>query len=677
MLLRAAALLMFVLLGAMANAENVAAPHTFGHLSNYGSQLSPDGAWLLHLQRNLGRSSLILSRADGSASLDLVKPEENLTIYFAVWAHKARRVIVSAGLRGSNLEMLFAFDIDDHDRVMQRVDLLASLQAPEPYFVSAGARGNLGFPIAIFRDSERAEQHSLFQLDMSTGVLLPIEREGKIVPFSFAACPTQTFGVSVDTAAEGSRRAAVYFVKQQGAWHELRRIGEESRAAGTALASCSEVGREIYFLDADARDYLSLATYDLDSLRIKQVSADKGDIVNILFNRRSGKVASYTTEYDSPQLHMAARDASTAASTAATDDVPDLERAVRDRFHDEAEILSCSDDNRRCLVAGASRGQVDTIYLWTASRPDDLAPLYPARGDLAAWQLQAQRAQIIRARDGVELIAYVTMPSRTCPAEGCKTVLLVHGGPGERDGVHAEPITQWLAAQGYLVMSVNYRGSHGVGRQLEALGKQEWGLKMQDDLDDLARWSVDNGLSQAGRIAVMGSGYGGFAALNAVMRKGNSYACAVNMSGMTDLGAFVAQRVRAMPEIEEELVARIGDPSRAEVRERMLAHSPIGMVAGLNVPILVTAVERDPYAPLENFLDFESRINAAGKGNLLSFFAFKGTGHVFNSESNEQVAWHLVDRFLSRCMGAGPDSEAVGLGAATFARSNDGLHLLP
>jgi len=200
---------------------------------------------------------------------------------------------------------------------------------------------------------------------------------------------------------------------------------------------------------------------------------------------------------------------------------------------------------------------------------------------------------------------------------------------------------------------------------------------MQDDLDDLAHWSVDHGLSQASRIAVVGSGYGGFAALNAVMRKPNSYACAVNMSGMTDLPAFIAQRVRAMPEIENELIARIGDPSGAGVRERMLTQSPIGMTGGLAVPILVTAVERDPYAPLENFLDFQHQVDLAGKASLLSFFVLKGTGHVFNSESNEQLAWRMVDRFLSRCMGTEANSEAAGLSAAAFARSSDGSHLLP
>jgi dipeptidyl aminopeptidase/acylaminoacyl peptidase len=651
---------------------DVATPHTFGHLSNYGSQLNADGTLLLHVQRNAGRTSVIVSKADGSGAITLVRPEENLVIYFSAWAQKTNRIVVSAGIRGG-VEMLLAFDIEldrqvdgaDQARNVQRVDLLASLKSPETYFVSALARDNLAFPIALFRDSERPAQHSLFQLDMGPGALRPVERDGDIIRFNFAACPEQAFGLKFDSAADGSIASIAYLIKQADTWRELRRISEESSTAGSALVSCSETEREVYFLDADARDFLSLATYDLDSLRGKQLSTDQGDIVNIHFNRQSGRVESYATEYDKPEWH--------AVSVAASK----LDRHLGNRFPDGFDVFSCSADGKTCLLSGAMKGQIETTYLWREAQADNLLPLYVSRSDLAAWQLQPQSAQRIRARDGIELTAFVTMPSRTCPAEGCMTVILVHGGPGERDGVRADPITQWLAARGFLVISANYRGSHGVGKQLEALGRQQWGLQMQDDLDDVARWAIDHGLSDSARIAFMGNGYGGFASLNAVMREENHYACAVNMSGMTDLAEFIAQRARAMPEIESELHSRIGDPSDGDARKRLRLQSPIGKVSALHVPILVTAVENDPYEPLANILEFERSIAASGKGAWLSLFVLKGTGHVFNSESNEKLAWRLVDRFLARCMKEKADPGTDELTKAVFARSDDGLHLLP
>lgn len=669
---RAAVFVIFMVLSAMASAMDVATPHTFGHLSNYGSQLNADGTLLLHVQRNAGQTSVIVSKADGSDAIALVKPAENLIIYFSAWAQKTNRIVVSAAMRGG-VEMLLAFDIDFDRKVdgavnahnVQRVDLLASLKSPETYFVSALARDNLAFPIALFRDSESPAQHALFQLDMGPGVLRPVLRDGDVIPFNFAACPQHAFGLKFDSAADGSIASILYLIKQVDTWRELRRISAESSIAGSALVSCSDTAREIYFLDADARNFLSLATYDLDTLRAKQLSADQGDIVSIHFNRQNGRLESYATEYDNPEWHPV------------SDAAVNLDRHLGNRFPDGFEVVSCSADGNACLLSGAMKGQVETTYLWMASQADHLLPLYLSRSDLAAWQLQPQRAQRIRARDGIELTAFVTMPSRTCPAEGCMTVMLVHGGPGERDGVRADPVTQWLAARGFLIISANYRGSHGVGKQLEALGTQQWGLKMQDDLDDVARWAIDHGLSDSARIAFMGNGYGGFASLNAVMREEHHYACAVNMSGMTDLAKFIAQRARAMPEIEPELHSRIGNPSDGDTRERLRLQSPIGKIGALHVPILVTAVENDPYEPLANIVDFEHAIAAAGKGAWLSLFVLKGTGHVFNSENNEQLTWRLVDRFLARCMKEKAEPETDGFTGAVFAHSEDGLHLLP
>ena len=73
---------------------------------------------------------------------------------------------------------------------------------------------------------------------------------------------------------------------------------------------------------------------------------------------------------------------------------------------------------------------------------------------------------IIRARDGLELVCYLSRPRNAQPTERVPTVLLVHGGPWTRDvwGLYADH--QWLANRGYAVLSVNYRGSTGFGKPL-------------------------------------------------------------------------------------------------------------------------------------------------------------------------------------------------------------------
>ena len=71
---------------------------------------------------------------------------------------------------------------------------------------------------------------------------------------------------------------------------------------------------------------------------------------------------------------------------------------------------------------------------------------------------------VIRARDGLELVSYVSRPRGAQQTERLPMVLLVHGGPWTRDvwGLYANH--QWLASRGYAVLSVNYRGSTGFGK---------------------------------------------------------------------------------------------------------------------------------------------------------------------------------------------------------------------
>jgi len=636
--------------------EPIPTPHIFGHLSNVGSQLSADGRYLLRMQRANGRMAVVVSRIDGSDPSYVVKPEENLAIYFAQWTRQGNRIVVSAGGRGSGLEMAYVYDVEQG----KRIDLLAALKAPEAFYASAGQRDHLAFPVAIYRDAERPVKQSLFQLDMTLGKLMPIEQDGDVVPFAFGACPEVAFGLRL--GKQGEENAVSYFVKQQGRWHLLRGIGEASRAAGTALVSCSAAAKEIYFLDADARDALSLTRYDLDTLQQKSVSQEQGDIAGILFDRASGVPEFYTVMADKPQ--MVALDEAGARVLA----------MVGSHFDDGFELASKSADGGTYLLTGAVRGQADVLYVW---RPNGLTARYFVRDDLANLPMQPQRAQAITARDGLALTAYLTMPAQMCPGAGCKTVLLVHGGPGERDSVHADPVVQWLAAHGYMVLTVNYRGSHGAGRALEQQGRREWGGKMQDDLDDAARWVVEHGLADPKKIAIMGGGYGGYAALEAVLRDNHPYACAFSMSGMTDLAAFVRQKARAMPEMAGDLAAQIGDPDKDGDNAMLTARSPIAAAARLNVPLLLTGVEHDPVVPLEGTLAFEAQADAAGKTPLLSLFVYKGRGHMFNNPANERLNWLLAERFLGACLDGDPGRLDADLQNAQFALRKDGLHLLP
>ena len=109
----------------------------------------------------------------------------------------------------------------------------------------------------------------------------------------------------------------------------------------------------------------------------------------------------------------------------------------------------------------------------------------------------------IKSRDGLTLPSYLTLPAgadanRDGSADApVPLVLLVHGGPWGRDSYGFNPYHQWLANRGYAVLSVNYRGSTGFGKDFINAGNLQWGKKMHDDLIDSVDWAVANGMTHA------------------------------------------------------------------------------------------------------------------------------------------------------------------------------------
>ena len=110
-------------------------------------------------------------------------------------------------------------------------------------------------------------------------------------------------------------------------------------------------------------------------------------------------------------------------------------------------------------------------------------------------------------------------------------VLLVHGGPWGRDAWGYDTEHQLLANRGYAVLSVNYRGSTGLGKEFTNAGNKEWAGKMHDDLIDAVDWAVDEKIADPKRVAIMGGSYGGYATLVGLTFTPEKFACGVDIVG--------------------------------------------------------------------------------------------------------------------------------------------------
>ncbi|MEZ6023012.1 MAG: prolyl oligopeptidase family serine peptidase [Hyphomonadaceae bacterium] len=168
-----------------------------------------------------------------------------------------------------------------------------------------------------------------------------------------------------------------------------------------------------------------------------------------------------------------------------------------------------------------------------------------------------------------------------------------HAGPWARDSYGFNPLHQWLANRGYAVLSVNFRGSTGFGRTLLNAGNGEWGGRMQEDLIDAAQWAVQSGIAEADRVAIVGEGYGGYAALAGLAFAPEQFRCAASFNAPANLVSLVES---APASVRDALYLRVGDPRTAEGRQRLRERSPASRASQIRSPLLLVLGARDASA---------------------------------------------------------------------------------
>ncbi len=279
-------------------------------------------------------------------------------------------------------------------------------------------------------------------------------------------------------AADGS--AEILERSAEGAWKPFLTVPIGDLDA-LNLVDFSEDGKTLYMIDTRGRDKAALVAIDMATRRSSVLAQDaEADIVRLDLDRRTRRPLAALAVKDRSRWH--ALDAGTRQ---------DLERLERDTQSGEFALLD---------------------------RPSGrIEPLYKLRAALDSVGLRPMEPVVIRARDGLELNSYLTLPSRGAQAAQAPLpmVLAIHGGPYWRDSWGFSGTHQFLANRGYAVLSVNFRGSTGFGKRFVTAADKEWGGRMHDDLIDAVDWAVARGIADPKRVGFLGASYGGYSALMA------------------------------------------------------------------------------------------------------------------------------------------------------------------
>lgn len=318
-----------------------------------------------------------------------------------------------------------------------------------------------------------------------------------------------------------------------------------------------------------------------------------------------------------------------------------LQRQLQKNFPDHiSRVVSQSRDRRKFIIKVTGPDLPGDYYLLNL----DSKEFYKfglSHPQVDQSKLSPMEIVRYRARDGLEIPGYLSLPQgvdrRSAPK--IPMVILPHGGPFARDSYGYNYWVQFLTTRGYGVLQMNYRGSSGYGKAFEEKGYHEWGRKMLEDINDGTKWVIAQGIADPNRICIMGGSYGGYAALQAVVKDPTLYKCSVAMAAVTDVKRKLEGDRRYRYYRRWHYYIRNDELSANQI-------SPAHHVDKLNLPILLIHGTEDERVPYAHSKVMSRAFKKARKPH--KFVTLKDGDHYLSRQKNRIRFFQEVEKFLAK-----------------------------
>jgi dipeptidyl aminopeptidase/acylaminoacyl peptidase len=334
------------------------------------------------------------------------------------------------------------------------------------------------------------------------------------------------------------------------------------------------------------------------------------------------------------------------------EEMANLQAQIDATLKGQTNTLRPTSDRKKVLISSASDRNPGAYFLYDAEKK-----AIEALPETRPWikpDLMAERKFITyKARDGRVIPAYVTLPPHK-DAKNLPLIVHVHGGPVVRGYNWVSwgrwPDAQFLASRGYAVLEPEPRASDGYGLQHIRAGMRQWGLTMQDDINDGALHLVKEGIADKSRMCIYGGSYGGYATLMGIVRDPDLWKCGNATVAVSDLlelltisYADYSERTNTAPESYWSRL--VGDVSTPAGRQKLLDQSPFTHAAKAKAPLMLTMGSDDRRVPLIQGERMRDALLKAGK--TVEWKVYTGEGHGFNKDENVFDFYRRTERFFA------------------------------
>lgn len=423
-----------------------------------------------------------------------------------------------------------------------------------------------------------------------------------------------------------------YFITDDGNhWQPLFQVEAADAQATTPLCINSN-HKQLFMTDSRGHDTSVLSVMNVEDGGVEVlVENNTADIEDTLIDKQFSSVEAVSFNYIRKQWQQ--------VDPAIAADLGFLTQSDKG----DLSISNRTLDKTAWVIGYARDDQPNTYYLYERDS-QSLQPLFSNISKFEELSLRKMQHQVTKSPDNkFDIVSYYTMPEEK--GAPVPLIVLVHGGPWTRDKWGYNPWHQWLANRGYAVLSINFRGSTGFGKEFMNAGDREWGGKMIDDIHSAVTDFINNMNIDRNRVGVMGTSYGGYAALMLVSRFPDHYACAIDVFGPTNLVNMIESIPPHWQSQRDMLVKRVGDPDSKTGLRLLERQSPTTHIDAVKAPLLIVEGFHDPRVDRDGIRDYAKQFKEKNSSPLIHL-SFPDEGHNLVNEKNRLIFTSIAEIFL-------------------------------
>lgn len=604
----------------------------FGNPDKASVQLSPDGKHISFLAPVNNVLNVWVGPANNPSAAKPVTKDTHRGIRNYFWAFTNNHVVFLQDKGGD--ENWHAFSVDLRDDQIKELTPFEGARA-QIQEVSADHPNE----ILVGLNNRDPKVFDIHRVNITTGKMSPVvqNNDGFV---GYISDDDMKIHFAMKMTKDGG--SEIHKATGDNSWSQLTKIPYADSITTNPLM-LDESRKNLFMLDSRGRNTAALTLLSIDGGTSRVVAQDpQADISGFIGHPTKNVVRAVQSTFERRKW--------TILDKAIQEDMDYLKTVADGEFFITGQTL---DDNQWTVAYMMDNGPV-RYYLYDRSKKKAKF-LFTNRKDLEGVKLANMYARTIKSRDGMNLVSYLTLPTWTDPDRDGRPdkpqpmVLFVHGGPWARDDWGYNPYHQWLANRGYAVLSVNYRGSTGFGKEFINASTFEWSGKMHDDLLDAVAWTVKQGIADKDRVGIMGGSYGGYATLVGLTFTPDQFACGVDIVGPSSLLTLLNSIPPYWEPMIEVFTKRVGDHRTEEGRELLNKCSPLTRVDKIVKPLLIGQGANDPRVKQA---ESDQIVEAMKKRNIpVTYVLYPDEGHGFARPENRSSFNAVTESFLAKHLG--------------------------